>query len=1230
MKRLLSAFLLLTFLVTLCAGTVVVSADRTYLVNQEGTAISYAGSSAIPVTKTEVDGVYGRAKGDKSVYAERAIATTGSLKNSYVNTSLTNLDTTKDLIVETSFIPVSNIKNLQLGTNQNASVGISNIPVENFNGAQWNKYKLIIDLTKSENNAKVYINGKLYGTYTFKGITDNVFRFIFNSSDTTYLNPIGIYMDYFYVYQETTGVETGVEAMPFTSASGTGYSYNSASNLISFDSAYTAGELKGLLGVGDTTALRVYADSKYKTVLADSDKISDGNVIVLQTATDLFQYINVDVEDGLETIYTHDGSTADNSTGSAKTVIGGYNGKSSSDKVLAYSRSSSNAYFRPSGVNNFVDTSKVLIADMQFLVGDTVTGFTLGSASNAQITKAFGNVSADNFNANRWNNLRAVIDFTNNKASLYLNDVKISSTETVTYDNTSNGGLRFIFTGTSPVEVCFDNIKMYQTSLAFEQVDKGFAYAVTASTDAYTFENGKINFNDEYKTLAQVKTIFNLGDSAEVRGYSANFDAELGEADALSGGTLIVIEKATGEIQTLEVEILEPEDKPTTIYYNNGSKTANGTSSKILTGVKGRTADDSSIQVAKSANSGLIWCGTPADTLSLSNINKELVYEYSFVPPEGFEYVSLAHSANADIGTGNIPESAFVKDAWNKIKLIWNLTTNKAELYINGVLYKSDVNMISALPTELRSVFHIDASVETPYMYMDEFKVYINDIGFESGEEAYFLAEEGDNYIINIDTMTFIGDEITVSDFKTAFADENIIIRAYSEGYGSLIDETATLSTGDRIVIVAPDNIITTYTFEEIAKNKMYLKGAGCYSDTQFVSDEIKVTVLTDGKAVLVASQFDENNRLIDIKTKDVTEAGWLKYNYTPADTKGKVRFMLFDTLPTAKPLDEKIELGYRQSLSVLIVGNSFSTDSTKYLREIAAADGVEINVGRLIKGGSDLQHHYDSRETTEDVNVLHYNGISTGYTNLKTVLEDYEWDYVAVQNWSSKSPDQLTDDYWTPVGENLIAYIHENEPNAEILINKTWSFEKGYSYVTDSAVQEETNTYLTEKTEMLAQNAAEKIGVDKIRIVPAGDAFTAARNYSDENGVNIFDTTYYAEGHSFTSDMNRQTIEVGQGILSPEEDEAGYIRLHRDGFHSSLLARVMLASVWYEALTGNNVVGNTFVPEPDAIDSGAVVMDESGSLVVYYKFNSPTQDRIDLVQRIVHTMMQSNADWNE
>ena len=66
--------------------------------------------------------------------------------------------------------------------------------------------------------------------------------------------------------------------------------------------------------------------------------------------------------------------------------------------------------------------------------------------------------------------------------------------------------------------------------------------------------------------------------------------------------------------------------------------------------------------------------------------------------------------------------------------------------------------------------------------------------------------------------------------------------------------------------------------------------------------------------------------------------------------------------------------------MNILAIGNSFSQDATRYLHQIAAADGVTLHVANLYIGGCSLEHHYRNMLSGERAYELQYNGQLTGF----------------------------------------------------------------------------------------------------------------------------------------------------------------------------------------------------------------------------------------------------------
>ena len=61
--------------------------------------------------------------------------------------------------------------------------------------------------------------------------------------------------------------------------------------------------------------------------------------------------------------------------------------------------------------------------------------------------------------------------------------------------------------------------------------------------------------------------------------------------------------------------------------------------------------------------------------------------------------------------------------------------------------------------------------------------------------------------------------------------------------------------------------------------------------------------------------------------------------------------------------------------MKILSIGNSFSDDAQRYLREIAAAEGVEIETLNLCIGGCSLETHASHVKDGAKAYFFHYNG---------------------------------------------------------------------------------------------------------------------------------------------------------------------------------------------------------------------------------------------------------------
>ena len=215
--------------------------------------------------------------------------------------------------------------------------------------------------------------------------------------------------------------------------------------------------------------------------------------------------------------------------------------------------------------------------------------------------------------------------------------------------------------------------------------------------------------------------------------------------------------------------------------------------------------------------------------------------------------------------------------------------------------------------------------------------------------------------------------------------------------------------------------------------------------------------------------------------------------------------------------------------MNILAIGNSFSQDATRYIHQIARADGVEINVANLYIGGCPLFKHFQNIMADAKEYELDYNGSRTLFkVSLKEALLNREWDYITVQQASGYS---INYDAYQPYLNELVAYVKKYAPKAKIVVHETWAYEQDSEKLKNLGYTDHKDMYNDLK------NAYEK----------------AAK------------------------DINADAV-IKSGTLLQKLIDKGMGKVHRDTFHATLGAgRYALGLLWYKTLTRNDIANNTF-----------------------------------------------------
>lgn len=227
--------------------------------------------------------------------------------------------------------------------------------------------------------------------------------------------------------------------------------------------------------------------------------------------------------------------------------------------------------------------------------------------------------------------------------------------------------------------------------------------------------------------------------------------------------------------------------------------------------------------------------------------------------------------------------------------------------------------------------------------------------------------------------------------------------------------------------------------------------------------------------------------------------------------------------------------------LKVLAIGNSFSEDAIEnYLHQLAAESGTPMIIGNLYIGGASLDLHWENAHN--DAAVYDYRKINlegskttTSSTAISTVLSDENWDYISFQQVSGQSG--LFESFKGPLPK-LVNYVKEHNITKETsyILHQTWAYSSTSTHSDFPNYDRDQELMYSSIVEAVRQA---QIMAELDTIIPSGTAIQNARNtFLEEN---------------FT----------------------------RDGYHLSLaLGRYTAACTWFEALTGNNVIGYSFAPE--------------------------------------------------
>lgn len=258
----------------------------------------------------------------------------------------------------------------------------------------------------------------------------------------------------------------------------------------------------------------------------------------------------------------------------------------------------------------------------------------------------------------------------------------------------------------------------------------------------------------------------------------------------------------------------------------------------------------------------------------------------------------------------------------------------------------------------------------------------------------------------------------------------------------------------------------------------------------------------------------------------------------TPETTEGKSNIM------------QKEDPAKDDTFNLLMIGNSFCFYFTEELFGLAKAAGIKLRVANIYSSGCTLEQHwtwwkgnmpsYESFTIIDDEGTRKVEGVTLEYC-----MKQYNWDAISLQESSGRSRNDLFLAVAEPYLNDLWAYIKEQYPQSRHLWHQTWAYQTGYDrngYVVTGRDEQK------RVTDLMKTTATQLCETYKLERVNTGEAWEIVRDGGYDNMC------------------ARLAVKNGEGDYYHDGDIGG--------------GQYLNACVWFEILTGQSCVGNTYRPD--------------------------------------------------
>lgn len=254
------------------------------------------------------------------------------------------------------------------------------------------------------------------------------------------------------------------------------------------------------------------------------------------------------------------------------------------------------------------------------------------------------------------------------------------------------------------------------------------------------------------------------------------------------------------------------------------------------------------------------------------------------------------------------------------------------------------------------------------------------------------------------------------------------------------------------------------------------------------------------------------------------------------------------------------------KTLKVLMIGNSFSQNASRYLPQMAQEANVNLILGRAEMGGCSLKRHWDS-VVVNDIDTNR--GKAYKGKSLRQLLSSQKWDIVTMQQYSLLSGDEAT---YQPFAKHLYDLVKSYQPDARVFIHQTWAYRAdavSWGKI-DGEKRAKNNKEMWEKSRAAYHHLAQQLG--DLPVIPSGDAFYQVA--TDKKWGFKKDTVFdYANAVYPALPVQENTINIGYSWGTDK-------KLKFDPNHANEAGCYLAGLVWYRHLLKGNPGQLKFKPE--------------------------------------------------